>query len=399
MKIAVLGGGVTGMFTSYYLRKDGHSVTLIDTPLDGARTSIYNSGELTPSSVPVPNIGMSVILSRYFGKMGPVYISPSLFLQNLRWFGIARRKMMTGYEDQVMNLAAKSLAIYKDFFKEVDMEIDKHDGITALFAQQEQAKSYAQKYNGEIIPESEVSDMGYTGFAGGVRFNEELSIHPGKLFVALRKKLTEMGVEMILDKPAVVKKDNGGIECTIADGSKVQADSYVIAAGAWTRKVCASLGYDPLILAARGLVMLFDTGGATIVKGTCMIEDNGISITQHNQNQVRIASYFEIVGFKSSFDEVRKKWVLGRVKSHVVNFDKLKLDSMEQGMGYRPCTPDQYPIIGKVPGFQNVFVASGNCRLGVTLAPATAMILRALINDKQPTEIDPSYVDPARFAE
>jgi len=67
-------------------------------------------------------------------------------------------------------------------------------------------------------------------------------------------------------------------------------------------------------------------------------------------------------------------------------------------MGYRPCTPDQYPIIGKVPGFQNVFVASGNCRLGVTLAPATAVILRAMINGKQPTEIDPSYVDPARFA-
>ena len=47
------------MFISYYLRKDGHSVTLIDAPLDGARTSKYNSGEITPSGVPVPSIGMS----------------------------------------------------------------------------------------------------------------------------------------------------------------------------------------------------------------------------------------------------------------------------------------------------------------------------------------------------
>ena len=397
MKIVVVGGGVTGMFTSYYLRKDGHSITLIDTPLDGARTSRYNSGEITPSGVPTPTIGMGLILSRYLGRMGPVYVSPSVFLRNQRWFGIARRKMFSGYEEQIMGLAAKSLEIYKEFFNEVQMDIDKIDGITALFAEDEQVKAYTRKWGGQIIDQSTVYDMGYTGFAGGVRFSEELSIHPGKLFDALRKKLNEMGVQMILDKPASLEKSNGSVKCMVKDIGEVTGDCYVIAAGAWTKKICAPLGYDPLILPARGLVMLFHTGGTRIVKETAMIENNGISVAQHNQNLLRISSYFEIVGFKQSFDEARKNWVLGRVRPHLVGFDKLKLTKVEEGIGYRPCTPDQYPVIGKLPGYQNVFIASGNCRLGVTLAPATAVALRAMIEGKEPKEIDPKFVDPARF--
>ncbi len=397
MKIVVLGGGVTGMFISYYLRKDGHSVTLIDAPLDGARTSKYNSGEITPSGVPVPTIGMGLILSRYFGRMGPIYVSPSVFLKNLRWFGIARKKMLGGYEEQIMGLAAKSLEIYKGFFNEVEMEIDRIEGITALFTEFSQVKEYAQKWGGQIIDQSEAYNMGYTGFAGGVRFSEEFSIHPGKLFDGLRKKLTEMGVQMILDKPADLKKVNGSVKCVVTDIGEVTGDNYVITAGAWTRKICVSLGYDPLILPARGLVMLFDTGGVRIVKETAMIEGNGISISQHNPNLLRVSSYFEIVGFKQSFDESRKKWVMGRVRPHLVGFDKLKLTKIEEGIGYRPCTPDQFPVIGKLPGYQNVFIASGNCRLGVTLAPATALVLRAMIDGKQPEEIDSKYVDPSRF--
>jgi D-amino-acid dehydrogenase len=397
LKIVVLGGGVTGMFLSYYLTKDGHAVTLIDTPLDGARTSKYNSGEITPSGVPVPTIGMGLILSRYFGRMGPVYVSPSVFLKNQRWFGIARKKMLGGYEEQIMGLASKSLEIYEEFFKEVDMQVDRVDGITALFAEDSQVQEYAKKWGGQIIDQSEAYNMGYTGFAGGVRFAEEFSIHPGKLFDGLRKKLTEMGVQMILDKPADLKKDNGSVKCVVSGVGEVAGDNYVIAAGAWSKKVCASLGYDPLIIPARGLVMLFDTGGTRIVKQTAMIEGNGISVSQHNQNLLRVASYFEIVGFKQSFDEARKNWVMGRVRPHLVGFDKLKLTKIEDGMGYRPCTPDQYPVIGKLPGYQNVFIASGNCRLGLTLAPATALVLRSIIKGEEPKQIDSKYIDPSRF--
>ena len=247
--------------------------------------------------------------------------------------------MLGGDEEEIMGLASKSLEIYKDFFKEVEMQVDRIEGITALFAEEAQVKDYAQKYHGQIIDQSEAYNMGYTGFAGGVRFAEEFSIHPGKLFDGLRKKLTEMGVQMILDKPAELKKANGSVKCVVTDIGEVTGDNYVITAGAWTRKICVPLGYDPLILPARGLVMLFDTGGARIVKETAMIEGNGISISQHNPNLLRVASFFEIVGFKQSFDEARKKWVMGRVRPHLVGFDKLKLTKIEDGLGYRPCTP------------------------------------------------------------
>ena len=396
MKIVVLGGGVTGLFTSYLLRKDGHSVTLIDTPLDGSRTSAYNAGELTASCVPVPPISTANLLSPYFGRSGPVYVSPAVFMQNLRWFRIARGRLMTGFEDQIMQLAAKSLRMYKEFFAEVSVQVDKIEGITALFTDLDLAKRYAQNLNGEVVDQSEIRQLGYTGFAGGVRFLEELSIHPGKLCDELKRKLTEIGVQIVFEK-AQLNKHDGRIDCVKINGVREEADIYVVAAGAWSREIFVSLGYDPLILPARGFVMLFDTGGTRIVGGAGMIEESGISIIQHNANTLRITSFFEMVGFRQSFDESRKRWLLGQAKRHLVNFDKLNLNSVEQGLGFRPCTPDQFPVIGKVPGYENLIIASGNCRLGVTLAPVTGRIVRAIVNGEKPVEIDSKYIDPARF--
>jgi len=75
---------------------------------------------------------------------------------------------------------------------------------------------------------------------------------------------------------------------------------------------------------------------------------------------------------------------------------------VEEGVGFRPCTPDQRPVIGVVPGYENAYIASGNCRLGVTLAPATASILRSMIVGTAPASKGSdfgrsSWYEPGRF--
>jgi len=71
---------------------------------------------------------------------------------------------------------------------------------------------------------------------------------------------------------------------------------------------------------------------------------------------------------------------------------------VDEGIGFRPCTPDQFPLVGAIPGCDNAFVASGNCRLGVTLAPATAFLIRSMIAGRDYLdELKPS-LSPARFA-
>src|SRR5689334_17605433 len=104
MKIAILGGGVTGLFCAYYLTRDDHEVTIIEKSKTGSATSIYNAGLLTPSLAPTPRIGRRRILSAYFGKEDPVYISPKQILRNLNWFRAALHTQTPGYEQKIVSL-------------------------------------------------------------------------------------------------------------------------------------------------------------------------------------------------------------------------------------------------------------------------------------------------------
>ncbi len=71
---------------------------------------------------------------------------------------------------------------------------------------------------------------------------------------------------------------------------------------------------------------------------------------------------------------------------------------LDEGIGFRPCTPDQFPLVGTIPGCENAYVASGNCRLGITLAPSTAFVIRSMIVGKKYLDELKSSLNPARFA-
>ena len=101
MNVAIIGGGITGLFCAHYLMRDGHEVSVIERRSTGSVTSIYNAGLLTPSLAPTPKIGLGRILSTYLGRDDPVHISPRQILGNPRFFRTALRKGLTGYEDKI----------------------------------------------------------------------------------------------------------------------------------------------------------------------------------------------------------------------------------------------------------------------------------------------------------
>jgi D-amino-acid dehydrogenase len=141
---------------------------------------------------------------------------------------------------------------------------------------------------------------------------------------------------------------------------------------------------------------LFDTRGEEIVSAPGLLEDYGIGLAQHDKTTLRLTGFFEMVGFHKDFSEKRKNWLLERFKKHVTKSDQVRI--VQSGVGYRPCTPDQIPVIGRIPGYSNAYVASGHCRLGVTLAPATGNIIKAMIAEHSSRiSSSSSWYDPGRF--
>ncbi|MDE1768810.1 MAG: FAD-binding oxidoreductase, partial [Candidatus Micrarchaeota archaeon] len=114
-----------------------------------------------------------------------------------------------------------------------------------------------------------------------------------------------------------------------------------------------------------------------------------------SDNLLRATSFFECKGIDGEFDYKRRRWMLDAVKEHISKFSSMRV--IYSGYGFRPCTPDQVPVIGRVPGYSNLFIAGGQCRSGVTLAPLTGKIISSLIEGKKPSIKHLEKMSPKRF--
>jgi D-amino-acid dehydrogenase len=316
-------------------------------------------------------------------------------LKNLNWFNIAMRRGLSGSEKTLLKFGRTSLELYNDFFKEESVEVDLIKGVLGVYMSSEQARETARSLNGRYMDGQEVVEAGFKDFGGGVLFENELSINPAKLLPAVAKKVREMGTRMIEGEVTALRAQNRMVGSAVVNDEELQGDAFVITSGAWAGQLCRSLQLNPMVLPARGLAMIFDCGGTKVARYPALFEDYGIGLTQHNESTVRVTSFFDFVGFKDAFREKKKKWMMDVVERHLT--EHLKLKQVEEGVGYRPCTPDQLPVIGKVPGYANAYVATGNCRLGITLAPATGQMIKSMVDGEVPRNGMTSDFDPARF--
>ncbi len=392
MKVVVVGAGIVGGFVSYYLKKAGHEVTLVDISPEAGRTSKSSAGFIVRASAPEPPVSMLKVLVTCLGGQGFVYLSPREMLRHRRWLFGALRKQPATCEKAVIELAGKSLDLYRAFFREETVKVDSIKRLTELYVDGEMARDAALSMGGRFLGRTDVSSLGFKNFGGGAEFVGELSVDPGQLFSELRELLTKKGVVSLFGEARLVRKQ--GSCDVLVDEMKVSTDVIVVAAGAWSGELCRALGYDPLILPARGLATIFDTGGAKILESPAIFEDYGVAIVQHDQNTLRATSFFELVGFDADYGERRKSWTLKVLEKHVARFSELKL--VKTLVGHRPCTPDRLPVIGKVPNYDKLYISSGHCRIGITLAPVSGYLISSMLDEKQGL-LDASCFSPSRF--
>jgi glycine/D-amino acid oxidase-like deaminating enzyme len=328
-------------------------------------------------------------------RRGALYFSLGQVLRYPSWYWTSLRKGLTGFEERTIKLGQASLELYRQFFNTENLDPDVIPGVLGLYARAEDAKSFTKKFGGRFVGKEEIDKLGLRKLSGGVDLENEISINPRKLIARLFERVSGMGVQMILGKEAKLER-NAGRAIALVDGQKIESDKLVVTADSWTKQLCAQLKYDARILPASGLAIIFDTGGKNLVERPLLLEDYGIAMSQHSESTLRVTSFFEMVGFKKEFGPTRRKWLYAVVKKHVTDLSSLSV--IDEGIGFRPCTPDQFPLVDPIPGYDNAFIASGNCRLGVTMAPVSAYMIKSMLNDENYLdELRPS-LSPGRFS-
>ncbi len=316
MKIAIVGGGITGLFAAYYLRKDAHEVTIIERDTAVKEASVYNAGLLTPSFAPTPQLGLGMLISASIVRRGALYFSLGQVVRNPSWYWTSLRKGLTGFEENTIKFGNASLGLYREFFEEENLNPDIVPGVLGVYSRAEDAKNFAEKYGGRFVQKSEIDDLGLHALNGGVELPGEMSINPRKLMAQLYERVFKMGVEIVTGKEAKLQL-NAGKASVLVDGRRLASDKIIVSAGSWTRPLCSQLHYDAKILPASGLAMIFDTGGKPFVKRPMLLEDYGIALAQHSDSMLRVTSFFEMVGFKKEYGPARRKWLFDVIAKHV----------------------------------------------------------------------------------
>ncbi|MEW9491363.1 MAG: FAD-dependent oxidoreductase [Candidatus Aramenus sulfurataquae] len=334
MKVAVVGGGIVGLLTSYFLQQEGVDVTLFEKAELGSY-SIHAAGLIEPYRFDrINTTGMIAKMLNYVAKNDTVIrsVNKDWLLALLRELNV---KPPQEAWDAIREMAKFSLSFYKAKSEEKNDFDYYEDGLyEAHYGKNSLERAIEEEKRSPFQAKFEVVEL--EGFAGAVYFPE------------LSRLSTEKFVERMareLNKVKVVKREVNSLE------ELKEFDSIVLATGVWTTRflkvpLTAFKGYG------------YRVKGTPKFKNAVVIADEGVAISPLSDH-VKITGGFDA---DFSYDSTRAQMFLEKAK-RIVNVDYV----YELNMGFRPCSPDGFPIIGKRG---KVVVATGACRLGWSYAPA-----------------------------
>lgn len=410
-RIIVIGAGVIGLACAYELRRRGHQVMVVDRGEPGAACSSGNAGWVVPSLCgPVPAPGLVGTSLRWMlTRDSPLYIRPRPDLEFLGWVrDFWRYCTSRAYQAGLAAIAAlnvHTMALY-DALQADGMPVEMHrQGILftfldhaalgSVYADLERVRSYGYG-EAKVLTAREAREaepMLGNEAIGGILVEQQRHVRPETLTGALVRRLQEMSVEV---KSGAEVTDfhwrGAAIAAAQTPRGLLEGDRFVIAAGAWSGLLARRVGYRLPMQAGKGYSLTL-VNPRVNVRRPLYLDEARIAVSNFD-GALRLAGTMEFSGLNSDLDP-RRLAALRRGADRYLT-DWQGADREKAWVGMRPLTPDGLPVIGKVPGCENVYIATGHGMLGVTLAPATAVALTELIvTDRSTPALAP--FDPARF--
>ncbi|MFT5258418.1 MAG: D-amino-acid dehydrogenase [Saprospiraceae bacterium] len=406
MQVIILGSGVVGVCSAWYLAEQGHSVTVIDRQSSAAlETSYANAGQISPGySAPWAAPGVPLKAIRWLlDELGPLRVSAkSLCTPDLQKWLIklllqCNHKSYAVNKAKMLQIATYSRECYETLRQTHQFEYDQSSkGTLQLFRSDKQVK--ASQADIKILEDCGVDHQSLNlnecinyepalqhvadKFVGGLRLPNDETGDCFKFTQLLAQACKDKGVRFLfdttIDKIATEKGLVKGIE---ANGEVYTADQYVLALGAHSPLLAKTLGIKLPIYPVKGYSITLDIINEELApRSTIMDETHKVAITRLG-NRIRVGGTAELSGYNLKTPESRK-----RNLEHVIN-DLFGGAATESGSefwaGLRPMTPSGVPIIGKSE-IGNLYLNTGHGTLGWTMGAGSGKLLSDLMSGIQP---------------
>ena len=409
--VLIIGGGVVGLCSAYFLVKSGFEVTIVDRSSNGDSSgcSFGNAGFIVPSHfVPLAAPGMmSQGLKWMLRSDSPFYVKPRFDLNLLRWtmlFNQAATKTRVNAAAPILrDLSIRS----KRLFQELDGELNfglKPSGLRMMYQTEkcraeelemaEQAATLGIEANelSSADVQSEEPNL-QTNVIGAVTYPGDASLNPSLFMTKMRESLVTSGVHF---KNGVEVKalnlDGGKISSVVTDSGELTADEYVLAGGSWSQKLAKTIGLKLPVQAGKGYNFTVDNASQQVAVPSILCEAK-VAVSPLG-DKTRFGGTMELAGLDRSISPVRVNAIKKAVQQYFPDFDQTKFDGAAPWAGLRPCSPDGLPYIGRTAKAQNLIIATGHAMLGLSLGPVTGELIRdSILGKEQPSKL----IDPDRY--
>jgi D-amino-acid dehydrogenase len=408
-KVVIIGGGIMGVCTAYYLHKEGHEVTIIDKSNFSSGASYVNAGYITPShiiSLAAPGI-ITKGLKWMFNPSSPFYIKPRLDLDFLQWAWAFKRS-------STKKKVAQSIPVIKDinvFSRELysamkvsgDFDFQyEHKGLLMAYKEEktgEEEWNVGQKAikNGlkvENLSAKEVEKLdpkANLNIKGAVYYHSDAHMTPSVFMKNMLTYLKASGVEILGEEEVkdIVISDKK-ITKLITDKRKILADEFVMAAGSWSPIISKKLGIKMLLQPGKGYRI--NVAQETNITIPTVLLEAKVAVTPMN-GFTRFSGTMEINKINDKINPVRVNAIANSASKYYHGLQISTQDKEAAECGLRPVTPDGLPYIGKISQYNNLTFATGHAMMGWSLGPATGKLVTEIISDQKPSlDIAPFHV-------
>jgi D-amino-acid dehydrogenase len=416
VKVIVLGSGVIGVTTAYYLAKAGHEVVVVDRqPAAGLETSFANAGEVSPGySAPWAGPGVPVKAIKWLlMKHGPLVIrpnpDPAMWIWLLKMLANCTSAAYAVNKGRMVRVAEYSRDLLKALRAETGIAYDERQrGTLQLFRSQSQLdgtggdiavlKDYGVPFElldaeGCIAAEPALAGV-RSKIAGGLRLPGDETGDCHMFTQGLARMAAALGVvfhhETRIDG---IETDAGKITAVASSAGKLTADAYVVALGSYSPLLLKTIGLSIPVYPVKGYSLtlpIVDAEAAPV--STVMDETYKVAITRLG-NRIRVGGTAEVGGYDLTLRAKRRETLDFSVSDLFPRGGDLKAASFWAGL--RPMTPDGTPIIGPTR-YANLHLNTGHGTLGWTMACASGRVMADMLSGRKP-EIDTADLAMSRY--
>lgn len=410
-QVIIIGGGIIGLCSAYYLQKEGHQITVIDQSNLDAGASYVNAGYLSPSHIiPLSAPGvMTQGLKWMFNASSPLYIKPRLDRDFIKWTWAFNKSCNTTHVKKaapvIRDISVLSQQLYDDIKTSEGFKAQyEKKGLLMLCQTQKLLDKELAMAEAAVKLGLDAKEVNLTEIKklepnvdinaiGGAYFKCDHHSTPHEFMAEIKAHLKNNGVTFYTNEKVediIIK--NHKIASIITKKQTLIADEIVLAAGSWSSILSKKLDINLLLQAGKGYRI--NTKKETGITIPAILAEAKTAVTPMN-GFTRFAGTMEIAGINHNINKVRVEAIANAAHRYYPNIELTKDEKNNAACGLRPVSPDGLPYIGKSKKCKNLTIATGHAMMGWSMGTATGLLVSQIISNKK-TSLDLNAFHPDR---